>query len=165
MKNKRLTLLIDDKRKTVELFIENLLWGKITVNLLKFPQTKLIAGGIEEPLSLERIIEFAQIWRRVKTAPEEEKHMEGWEETYYRSTEYLYEVYFQGRFYGAVAGILHDEEYESKIRKLEEEKENWKAAFERTKADNITLANELEDRRNIIASYEKGTAFKRDDKS
>jgi hypothetical protein len=147
-------MLLNDKSKTVRLFVENLLWGKISFDVFHTASN----------LDVEQLIEHSNDtydtitrWQKLYTAKD---RLYNDDFILDELTDTLYITYMHGRIDGEIKGELHDEEFESKIKELEKDAEIWKLRFEQQKLENIALANELHDRENIISSYEK-PAYKR----
>ena len=156
--------LITDKSKTVELFIENLLWGRVAANFWKYLESKKEVGGQEYVEDTYMILNH---WIEYKSGDTSFVN----EEDFADATEKLYNAYVQGRIDGTITGELIDEKHEVIVRKLKKEIEDCKAKHKeleaekvRLTADNITLANELADRQHIIDTYEKAAGYKKDGK-
>lgn len=140
-----MTVLIDDEYKTVELFIENLLWGKIKANFFR------IVELTKDTSYTDNISQKVYRWKYLHTKKDcsEEECQEYW----YISHD-LCGLYMEGRIDGTIEGELQDIDFDKKLKKLQDEKEKWKSEFERVNAENKQLAEELHDQYNIIKSYE-----------
>lgn len=159
-----MTSLITDKHRTVELFIENLLWGRVKAEFFKYFEHR---PENEAQEYIEDMYVAISRWRRHK-AGEDSDFID--EDDFNRETEKLYDAYIDARIDGMITGELIDEKHEATVRKLKREIEalqikNKELEEEKVRltTENITLANELKDRQHIIDSYEKASGYKKDD--
>jgi hypothetical protein len=153
-------MLIDEQEKMVELYIENLLWGRITANFYR------IIEKTGNHTYVDHIHEIIERWQELKRQKEyHRKHPKLYfygESELNDITQELYKIFREARVDGTIVGELKDEKYEKKIQELELkvkegnlEREQLKAKVVELSADNIKLVNELTDRDNMIATYEK----------
>ncbi len=137
------------KEDTVYALLRNLLWGNISIDFEKFR-------------GKQNVEEFADTFHKKLRYLQEYDNCPNDDGSPPEPTDWLYDAIFEGRVYGAIKGEFRDKTDEEKIMELEKEVENWKIKFEQQKSENIMLANELEDRKNLITSYEKMFPKKRD---
>ncbi len=136
-------------RDEVELIINNLHWGHLTMNHEKFGSEGMeLARQLDENIKIFQSDDFCY--------DDEENYKP-------EHVRWLFDFFTKARSYGALTGVLHDETYENRIKKLEARLETLKADNERLRSENLLLVNELHDRQNIINSYEQGAVFKRGD--
>jgi hypothetical protein len=101
-----------NKIETSQLFIHNLLWGKVTINYEKF-RTR------EEGLQYVQ-----EMYEKINRWDGEELCASDDHETLVNEiTSWLYEAIMKGRVYGAIIGELHDNRYEDRIEELEKQVE------------------------------------------
>jgi hypothetical protein len=140
------------KEETVRLFIQNLLWGKVSIDYMRF-------GSKQEGLKFAKELnEKVNYWQNHMFLCDDE------DPQYFAGVQdWIYNAIHECRAYGALVGELHDKTDEDRIKELEQEVEKWKANFESVKSDAIILANELnntrselQDTKHIIDSYERG---------
>lgn len=102
-------ILLKDKKKAVELFLENMLWGDTSFDLSYF-NTK---EDFEE--YHKEIIDSANKWRIMFTKGETES------KEFVELTNGLYGKFFRGRFYNLIKGKMRDREEEQTMKALKEQ--------------------------------------------
>src|SRR6266516_1010995 len=122
-----------DKKQTVQLFVDNMIWGNISINSF----ASEMDGIVDFTRSLEQnIIDL---------------HKNPTEET----IDWIYKAIIKLRVHGAVTYILRNisaEEMINGLRETVKQKENENEAL---RSDNIKLAEQLKDGQNLINSYER----------
>ena len=150
--------LIANSEKCVKLLVDNLLWGNVSINWDKIPPEKKDDGKMTEALA-KYAINYDII---------NDKH------EYIEMIGSLYQLFLAGRFTNAIIGELRDREEEASIQHITDqnkhlnemlknqstESELLKKENKRLHEENITLANELEDLKNIVNSYEHASLKK-----
>lgn len=101
-------MLLKDKKKTVELFLENVLWGDISFDLSDFTTKQDVEQFHEE------FIDAADKWRILFKKNETDS------EAFTNLTNEIYGKFFRGRFYNIINGKMRDREEEHLIKDLTE---------------------------------------------
>jgi len=149
-------MLSDNKNKLVELFLDNIIWGNITLN----------HDEIAKHINDKTMKAIANLIERWMVSHESDRNFPI---TSVDMTDTLYRFFMANRFTSGITGELKDRDGEAKLRKLQDEiniakqeikdltSNLIKAKHANTKLhdENITLANELEDRRKMIDTYER----------
>ena len=158
-------MLIDNERKTVELFIENLLWGRITADFLQLMEKGDWGDYVND------LYDDVKAWKYLhKKSKKSNTEKENYRDLSFK----LYNVYMEGRIDGTIKGELKDENIENNLKELKEENEIFKEEFKKFTSniikleglnhklhdENVILANELEDLKNIVDSYESASLKK-----
>ncbi len=95
------------ERETVQLFIYNLLWGKVRIEYEKF-------GSKDEGLRYaDEIYKNIDLWDGESLCPSLEH-----EATVNKIVTQLDDAIIKGRTYGAIIGELHDKGYEARIQEF-----------------------------------------------
>lgn len=140
----------DNKIKTAQLFVQNLLWGLVEIDYSKF-------ASAEEGKKIAAELHHKITWwdNEVLCGDDDPKFVD-------KTVEWIYDFIIKGRSFGAIRGQLRDKTYEKKITELEEEiqlvrKENadLKSTEIKLRNDNVQLAQEITDRNQQIRTYEK----------
>jgi hypothetical protein len=122
------------KEETVYIFVQNLLYGKISLEYEKF-------GTKEEGLKyVNKIYEKIKALDNEALCPTDEPRYTD------RIIDSIYDAILKGRVYNAIKGELHNETYEDTIKRLDEENAGLKGKNSELKDENIKLANELHGR-------------------
>lgn len=143
-------MLVNDQDRVVKLFVENLLWGKITTSF---------GRDISDPEGakwLDSTYEAMREWQKLSEKKSKEALTIEDEVDFYEYTGQLYNTYTRCRLDGSITGELHEVDLEAKIQDLEKKLADKTEDFEREKRHNIILAEELEDRQYAMDSYESG---------
>lgn len=115
-------MLLDDPHKLVRLFIENLLWGRITANFQKTgdpDRAGHIQDRIETWMAYKDDTELGRVERR----------------DFEMAVTFLNDEFVRGRIDGSIQGLLVDDEQEKKIAELLKQ-------IESLKTDNQKLAEQ-----------------------
>ena len=146
-------MLTNNPIKIVELFIDNLLSGKITLEYYRILEN----GGNEEYIN--NIYKMVKGWISLHN----KKILNDFDDNEYMIlSDYLYDVYIEGRINGTIKGELVDET-SNRICQLENELQETKDKNNSLKTDNIRLAQELYQYRHMIDVYEKPFINNKDD--
>ena len=144
--------LIGNKEKCVTLFVDNILWGNISIDW-----TIISNSTSDENDDIKSIlVQYAIAFDSLKDDPEFQKKINK-----------LYSTFVVGRILGCITGELQDKNNEKTAEDLEYAKQTIKEITanmiklenDNTKLydENIMLANELADLKNIVNSYEKAS--------
>jgi hypothetical protein len=139
----------DNKIKTAQLFVHNLLWGLVEIDSDKF-------RSAEEGRQLSEELAHKIIrWDNEVLCPDNDSHFVD------KTADWIYEYIIKGRTCGAIKGQMRDKRYEERIQELEEElrksnkdKIKLNRKYLQTREHNLMLANELRDREQQIRTYE-----------
>jgi hypothetical protein len=112
------------KQDTVSLLLDNLLWGKVTID------TSKLASKQEGLNYSKEFYHHVDRWQKEILCPDTDRGFRN------RLAGSLYDAILKGRSYGVIVGELHDKTSEDRIKELEQEVKSLKK-------DNITLAREL----------------------
>lgn len=148
-------MLSDNKNKLVELFLDNIIWGNVTIN------QKELNRHLDKKTN-DEITDLIEQWVRSHESDQ------NFPITSVEMTNTLYLFFMAHRFTGGIVGELKDRDGEKEIQTLRNENDIMKAEIKELIAkhikaegenkklhdENITLANELEDLKNIVNSYE-----------
>lgn len=129
----------NEMERKIQLFIENLFEGKATID-----ESKDMNIDIDEVYSkIKRLKIYWELREEIDAdSPEVD--------TYIDSLHYLYDFIIKGRLRGSIIGVWSDKTSLEKIDYLTNENS-------KLHKENVMLATELEDRKNIISSYENGS--------
>lgn len=133
----------ENKRKTAQLFAQNLMWGNVGIEYSKFPST------IEGLKFAEEMYNKLTAWDNESLCGDDDPNYEQ------GLINWIYDSITKGRSYGAILGRMQDKTVEEKLKELEKEVEELKTRNSELRANNIQMAEELVDRRLQIAAYEK----------
>ena len=142
---------VKHKEETVAVFMRNLLSGDISIDFEKFQRE-------------EKVEKFAAMFHKKLRRFQEYDMCPNDDGSPPDTTDWLYEVIFEGRFYGAIKGDFKQKNYEERIEELEQQIENLKNENKKLEDDNTALAGELFDARNLISTYEKPIVSPREEK-
>src|SRR5437867_11712405 len=105
------SMLLNDKERVVELFIENLFWGKIDSTFSSEVQSE------EGVRWLDGVYESVIRWQKLHQQSRESPLIEDDAFTFYQDTEYLYVQFVRGRVDGSIKGELRDTSLEGENKK------------------------------------------------
>lgn len=130
-------MLLDDKTKAVEYFVENILAGTINVELMKLANLLGKEAFKDKDFeSIEPLVDYYLNWIKLrKTSPSSKEFMD--------LTDTLFIILMRGRLLGFVTGIFKE------ISALEND-------LLECKGDNVQLTSLLKEQGRIIATYEAG---------
>jgi hypothetical protein len=126
-------LLLDNKKKVVETFIENLLAGTVTGDLIHILTSPV--GKDLDPDQFDQLIDNIIKWYSLRNSPDSADFI--------HITNHLFTVLLRGRIVGSIKGVFKE------IPELEN-------ALHECKEDNRSLAFTLKEQSRIIATYEAG---------
>lgn len=136
----------DSKENFVKLFIENVQYGKIKINV----------EGLENPLYSKHETLKNRIMYLANADIDDS-------DDYMNSIKTIYNSILELKLEGRIDGEFNDVTTEEIIHKLKLQNNRLKKDNQRLYNENLLLANELRDRQNILESYEQ-LFTKKDDK-
>lgn len=99
-------MLLDDKPKMVEIFVDNLLWGNLTFNPSK------IQGGWKTDGKLQEVMIQIAKWSRLRLLKENS-------DEFRLLTDEVSANFITGRLFGVIEGVMRDRGEEERIKLLE----------------------------------------------
>lgn len=141
-------MLLNNKSKLIKLTGENFVSGNLKF-LSKDDEYQTVLIDMGKKFSGQMIE-----WLR-----EDEKDLVS--ELQKERTDDLYEKILDYRIRGIILGEIVEKDVEEENKKLREELKQMTEKYEQEHQNNITLAQELEDRKHMIAEYEKITGVKK----
>ncbi len=103
-------MLLNDKKKTVELLLENILWGDVYFDTAQLVDNKKDVDNFHD-----EVVGIANRWRILNNKNDSSEEFE-------KLTNEIYGKFFRGRFYAVIKGKMRDRNEETLIEKLIDEK-------------------------------------------